>query len=134
MPDKHRPNRHKKPERIAYARAWQAKQRLDPKFKAKQKVFARKTNLKAKYGITLEQYDQMFNKQGGVCAICGRPPKIRRLAVDHDHKTGIVRGLLCFRCNYGLGFWKDDKQLLGAALTYLGDPLFGPPPDQGLTS
>jgi hypothetical protein len=61
------------------------------------------------YGITLEQYDEMFTKQNGVCAICGKPETgknqhgVVRLSVDHNHSTGEVRGLLCTRCNKHLG-------------------------------
>ena len=55
--------------------------------------------LKRKYGITAKEYEALFKRQGGVCAICGRPPKTRRLHVDHCHRTKVVRGLLCFRCN-----------------------------------
>lgn len=51
------------------------------------------------YGITPEQYDAMLARQGGVCALCGRAPKTRRLAVEHDHHTGRVRGLSCHFCN-----------------------------------
>lgn len=51
------------------------------------------------YGITAEQYDAMLARQGGGCVICGRPPKKKRLAVEHDHKTKRVRGLACWRCN-----------------------------------
>lgn len=53
-----------------------------------------------KYGITTEQYEAMLVKQGGVCAICARPPQTRRLAVDHDHgPSKRVRGLVCQHCN-----------------------------------
>lgn len=66
----------------------------------------------------MAQYDKMLAAQGGKCAICKRPPKSRRLAVDHDHKTGKVRGLLCFRCNYRVvRKWKVDT--LKAVLAYL---------------
>jgi hypothetical protein len=52
------------------------------------------------YGISIDKYDQMFTEQGGVCAICGYPAMNgRKLHIDHDHKTGVVRGLLCVRCN-----------------------------------
>lgn len=50
--------------------------------------------------LTVDDYDLLLKRQGGVCAICGKPPKKTRLAVDHDHKTGKVRGLLCFYCNF----------------------------------
>jgi hypothetical protein len=59
----------------------------------------RNQDYKKKYGITLDEYEAMLAAQGGVCKLCGRPPKTRRLAVDHDHKNGRVRGLLCYRCN-----------------------------------
>jgi hypothetical protein len=52
-----------------------------------------------------ELYDRLLGEQGGVCAICGNPPKTRRLHIDHDHKTGKVRGLLCHRCNGNLPAW-----------------------------
>ncbi len=58
---------------------------------------------KRTYGITLVQYNVILKKQGGVCAVCKRPPKPERnLAVDHDHKTGEIFGLLCYVCNHRL--------------------------------
>ena len=53
------------------------------------------------------------------CQICGREPKNRRLSVDHNHKTGEIRGLLCYHCNYALAWFKDDPQKLQAAIVYL---------------
>ena len=55
------------------------------------------------YGITADDWLEMCHKQGGVCKICKLH---RKLSVDHDHKTGKVRGLLCYRCNVSLGFWE----------------------------
>jgi hypothetical protein len=81
--------------------------------------FVRRINLLSKYGITLKQYDVLFAKQKGQCAICGQGPNRKNFAVDHDHKTGDVRGLLCDPCNYGLGNFKDDKKLLEKAKRYL---------------
>ena len=86
-------------------------------------VNARKTQL-AKYGLTLEDYDEMFAAQNGLCAVCGKPPNGNgpskdNLAVDHDHETGEVRGLVCDRCNLGLGHFFDDPDLLIAAAVYL---------------
>ena len=52
-----------------------------------------------------ELYDRLIAAQRGVCAICGAPPKTRRLHIDHDHRTGKVRGLLCQRCNRALPTW-----------------------------
>ena len=75
--------------------------------------------LKRLYGITVEQYDAMFAEQGGVCAICSRPPGKKRLFVDHCHKTGKVRALLCQGCNAGIGHFADDVGRLLAAVEYL---------------
>ena len=61
---------------------------------------ARDRRLRRKYGLTLAQYNRMLKAQGGVCKLCGRPPQKLALAVDHDHKTKRVRGLLCFTCNH----------------------------------
>lgn len=81
----------------------------------------RKSHLKRKYGITPEEYDELLSAQDGVCQICGRPPRDDiSLHVDHEHSSGRIRGLLCFRCNNALGDFDDDHDRLGAALTYLG--------------
>lgn len=87
------------------------------------------SNLKRRYGITSEQYDQMLKKQKGLCAICKNKENAKsynkqssapqRLAIDHCHKTGLVRGLLCFSCNRGIGYLKDDIKLLSNAIKYL---------------
>jgi hypothetical protein len=75
--------------------------------------------LKKNYNLTPEQYEAMAEYGGGGCWICGRPPKLRRLAVDHNHKTGVVRGLLCYWCNRGIGWFRDDPILLRRAASYL---------------
>ncbi len=72
-----------------------------------------------KYGITNRQYDLMLNLQRGGCWICRRPPAKRRLAVDHCHKTGRVRGLLCFRCNRGVRWFDENPGRLRRAAAYL---------------
>lgn len=80
---------------------------------------------RARYGILPEEYLSMFEQQEGKCAICGQEEKclykgkIRSLAVDHDHKTGKVRSLLCNGCNNGLGRFADDPNLLRMAADYL---------------
>ncbi len=85
---------------------------------------ARKQNLR-QYGLTEESYNIMAAKQGNVCAICGANQVWRKnttrfnLAVDHDHRTGKVRGLLCQLCNTALGIFKDDPELVKIALAYL---------------
>lgn len=80
-----------------------------------------KNALKRKYGMTLEQYDEMLAAQGGVCAICGGPHVGTggRYHVDHDHDTGKVRGLLCGPCNTGLGQFKDSSLVMEKAMAYL---------------
>lgn len=62
----------------------------------------RTSKYKRLFGITIEEYDRMLSEQDGLCAICRKPPINRRLAVDHDHDTGLVRGLLCPPCNRAL--------------------------------
>ena len=81
--------------------------------------------LKKKYGITKKVYADMFNAQNGECGICGRRQD-RMLAVDHCHKTGMVRGLLCARCNMGLGSFGDSSIALITAIKYLNH--FNQPP------
>lgn len=77
--------------------------------------------LQKKYGITLSDYNEMLEAQGGVCAICHKPPKKdKNLAVDHNHLFGYVRGLLCYRCNHMLlGYFHEDAALLFSAALYL---------------
>ncbi len=74
-----------------------------------------------KYGMTLVDYQNLLESQGGVCAICGSEKSCadRPLAVDHCHDTGVVRGLLCSSCNSGLGYFRDDPNRLEAAVRYL---------------
>lgn len=81
--------------------------------------YAWKKKLADEFGLTPEDYWEMFDRQDGRCAICRREPDWKRLAVDHDHDTGRVRGLLCHQCNCGLGFFNDDFDLLVTALGYL---------------
>jgi len=78
-------------------------------------------NLKNSYGISIEEYEIMFEKQGGRCAICGKHQSelTKRLFVDHDHKTGQVRGLLCANCNAGLGHFYDDRGIMFHAIVYI---------------
>ena len=76
-----------------------------------------------KYGITLEEYKKLLDKQNNKCAICSQDidsdSRKKNLSVDHCHKTGRVRGLLCSNCNSGLGFFKESVELLGKAKRYL---------------
>ncbi len=76
-------------------------------------------NLKRKYGITFKEYNVMLDQQHGVCKICGKAPIVKRLHVDHDHKTGTVRALLCTQCNMMLGATRDNPTILRLAALYL---------------
>lgn len=80
------------------------------------KANARKGALKYLYGITPRDVDVMARFQSGACAICGR---VRKLVIDHDHKTGKVRELLCYSCNSALGKFGDCQRMLLAAIRYL---------------
>lgn len=80
-----------------------------------------------KYGLSVEDYAAMFEKQHGACAICKRPEtlrhhsngRIKSLAVDHDHETGDVRGLLCGACNMGIGNLDEDCERMLSAIAYI---------------
>jgi hypothetical protein len=74
----------------------------------------RKPTRAAQLGMTDEDYKQRFEQQNGVCAICGNPPKSRRLSFDHNHRTHRIRGLLCFRCNRALPTYATSQWLLDA--------------------
>lgn len=90
---------------------------------------SRSSRLLSNYGLTVEEYDVLLVKQGGVCAICGESPREgeRRLAVDHDHSCcpgkkscgACIRGLLCANCNPMLGYARDDVGRLSSAIEYL---------------
>lgn len=81
------------------------------------------TKLKRLYGITLEEYNILLEAQNSKCAICkiNASEFKKDLAVDHCHTTGAVRGLLCTKCNPGLGYFQDSTELLKAAIEYLND-------------
>ena len=76
--------------------------------------------LKSRYNIGLEDFEALVKKQKNTCPICHRQfARARTTTVDHDHKTGRVRGLLCQRCNLGLGQFLDSPDLLRSALLYV---------------
>jgi hypothetical protein len=123
-----------KPENIERARINNARPEVKAKRKAYKKTVEGRKNenkyrrkqwakigsekhLIQRYGINKEDYEFMLSKQNGVCVICKRDKQ--RLLVDHCHKNGHVRGLLCTACNMGLGLFKDDKDLLLTAIEYL---------------
>jgi hypothetical protein len=114
----------KKAAKLEVSRAWQkahTAQVLEKnrKWKAahpdKVRAYNHKHRLKRRYGIT-DGCDQLLATQGGVCAVCGRE---RLLEVDHNHTTGKVRGMLCRRCNMGLGCFEDDAILLRKAVDFI---------------
>lgn len=83
----------------------------------------RRHNRSTKFGISEDQYEKMLSAQGGACAICGKKPGRKQLAVDHNHKTGAVRGLLCSHCNCAIGMLNcDDDEfyaLVKSAIRYI---------------
>lgn len=80
----------------------------------------RKAELKRLYGITFDDYVNLYKKQNGVCAICLQECKTRKsLSVDHNHDTMAVRGLLCNRCNRAIGMLEEDPDILERAKEYI---------------
>jgi hypothetical protein len=87
------------------------------------KLSSTNTKLKTRFGITLEDYNKMLEDQRGLCLICEESLSYNghKLSVDHCHTTGKIRGLLCKACNFGLGHFKDNSELLVKAIKYLED-------------
>lgn len=97
----------------------------------KMKQINLRARLKKAFGMTEADYELLLEAQGGKCAICERPPRgPRRLHVDHCHRTGVIRGLLCASCNPALGIMKDSPELLRKAAEYL--ERFRPKPTAGI--
>lgn len=94
-------------------------------YRAVNRELFRGYSLKKTYGMSLEEYETLHAKQNGKCAVCGKPEistingNTLSLAVDHCHKTQDIRGLLCLKCNRGLGLFKDSADLLRKAAKYL---------------
>jgi hypothetical protein len=112
----------------------------DPEYRASRLAHGsktqRKSDLKRRYGLSLEGYSAMLCRQNGVCVICLKEDVNKPLSVDHDHKTRMLRDLLCGGCNNGLGNYRDDPALMRRGADYLeywqwrhADPgNTGPPP------
>jgi Autographiviridae endonuclease VII len=86
------------------------------------RVAQRRNGLKRNYGLTVDQYDALLTEQQGRCAICGGTepgPNYARFVVDHCHRTGKVRGLLCALCNWGIGYLQDNPEIMTSATVYL---------------
>ncbi len=83
----------------------------------------RSMDFRRKYGMTLADYYTMLHSQDGRCAICQHPPPSnQRLCLDHNHLSGAIRGLLCRRCNSGIGLLQDSVELLERGISYLNNP------------
>jgi Recombination endonuclease VII len=85
---------------------------------------ARASRYRGLYNITIEEYDKILAFQNGKCAICGKVAKVtqNRLAVDHCHKSGLIRGILCWHCNRAIGSFGDDQSRIWMAFLYLFSP------------
>jgi hypothetical protein len=117
--------------RKCHSQMQKEKYQKDPMAKVKRQIRAgrrkdrdplvqRKSELKRLYGITLEDYVNLFSIQNGVCAICLEICKTKKsLSVDHDHVTGKIRGLLCNRCNRAIGMLQDNTDILDRAKKYI---------------
>lgn len=89
-------------------------------FKKSQKSKNHERMVMKTYGLAEGEYERMYAEQGGTCAICKRARGIvKRLAVDHDHDTGLVRGLLCGPCNQLVGYFKNSPETFRRAADYL---------------
>lgn len=99
------------PERDAASRAREKAKRTPAMKKA--------AHLRFLYGLSLHEYERLWIAQDGRCAVCRELPGRRALAVDHNHQTGQVRGLLCGLCNRGLGAFRDNPEFLRRAASYL---------------
>jgi Recombination endonuclease VII len=113
--------------------AYNREYRLREEYKVQQKTYRannaekhRDYKILKQFGVTASEYDRMLVAQNGVCAICRQEESsrhqkgsVKRLAVDHCHSTGKVRGLLCERCNQVLGRIKDDSDIARGMATYL---------------
>lgn len=119
-----------------FSRNWEQPRRLRPEclscraeqarsWRERNPTQVRQKRLKQLFGLTVDQYDALHAAQAGGCAICSTAlpgSNFPQLAVDHDHQTGYVRGLLCAQCNAGLGAFGDDPARLAAAIAYLERP------------
>lgn len=117
--------------RQQYVQSWYARNRDRQRAKCRERYLAkfkydsrrRRLAKLARYGLTEEAFLALQTAQGGKCAICGRPDSgtalHSRMSIDHDHRTDLIRGLLCQPCNQGLGAFYDRPQSLAAAIQYL---------------
>lgn len=112
--------------RIAYKKQYYEKNKEHIKQKSRDWYQSNKDNyheraIYRKYGVTKEQYNDLIVSQDLKCAICGDGTQKKKMFIDHNHRTGVIRGLLCTRCNVGLGMFKDNPEVLSKAIKYLKD-------------
>ena len=100
----------------AIQKKWRDANKEKVSAKRRESDYFRVRRLTYQYGITIDDFNNMKEKQGSVCATCG---KERKLVVDHDHESGSVRGLLCQQCNTALGLIRDNKGVLQRMIEYL---------------
>ena len=111
--------------RRAYLRSYVYPKAKDPVFREKKKENSRRHRYARYYGITVDDRNRMFAEQDGCCAVCRTPISLRphpfeaRAFVDHDHDTGIVRGLLCHRCNLAEGLLRSDPAVMRRLAEYV---------------
>jgi hypothetical protein len=119
------------PETKEKAKARAEKRKQCPEYVAANKIATRRNFLRRRYGLTLDERDALLEAQGGKCKICGLPIEFGGRSatvgahVDHDHITGVVRGILCATHNTSLGKFNDDPVLLRRAADYLEGKLDG---------
>lgn len=110
----------------------------EPRLPSSHPDYARQKRYRDLFNISLAEYDLISAHQRGVCAICGRPPKVggNRLSVDHDHESGLIRGQLCWTCNKLLGYLEAVCKRAAMnplqTATKLADYLAYPPASQAL--
>lgn len=92
-------------------------ERISPELRANLNLSARRSKYRSRYGVHFDEYVLLLERQEGKCAICQRADK--QLQLDHDHKTGRPRAILCFNCNSGLGQFKDNILNMVNAIAYL---------------
>jgi hypothetical protein len=117
-------------EQIARVRAWREAnptqyRETQARIRKRRVSQQRADHLKRAFGLTVAAYEAILAAQGEACAICKRIQGTGSLHVDHDHATGEIRGLLCFRCNNALGLLGDDADVLQSAIEYLDTDLEG---------
>lgn len=104
-----------KTKQVARVMAWQKAQKKTPEGRRRIESW----RIKTRYGISIDERDSLLTLQGNRCAICLTAISFPSAAIDHDHVTGRVRGILCHSCNMALGLFKDNSVNLLSALKYI---------------